>query len=89
VQQLMLALSRSMVPLTLLHYPTLVTDADYLYHKLAPAIGALERKAFDAAFVRSSRPELVHRFARHVSAVLPQPLGESPAAQRASTHSIQ
>jgi hypothetical protein len=62
VYSLCLALSDVHVPVTLLHYPKLVTDHQYLFKKLSPILDKVGHEQFRAAFEASSRPELVHRF---------------------------
>lgn len=51
------------IPVTLLLFPRLVTEADYLYRKLSPVLGAIEFGLFHQTFERVVRPELVHTFA--------------------------
>jgi hypothetical protein len=58
------ALARHDVPTTLLHFPRLATDADYLRGKLAPVTGEVPVDAFRRAFAAVSRPELIHAFQR-------------------------
>jgi acetyl esterase/lipase len=60
--RLALALSESSVPVTFMHYPTVVKDSAYLYAKLAPVLGDITPDQFDVAFQRVVRPEWVHSF---------------------------
>ena len=55
-------LTRHDVPTTLLRFPRLATDSDYLYRKLRPALGRVWRRRFRRAFRAVSRPELIHEF---------------------------
>jgi hypothetical protein len=60
--ELLEALARHDIPTTLLHFPRLATDADYLRRKLAPVTGEVDAAAFERAFAAVSRPELIHDF---------------------------
>lgn len=60
--KLMLALSGSMVPVTLLQYPRLVAEPRYLYEKLRPVSGSIDFAAFKAAYDKTANPAMVHRF---------------------------
>jgi hypothetical protein len=60
--QLIYALARHDVPTTLLYFPRLVQDADYLYAKLAGALGDVSIDRFRAVFRDLARPDLVHDF---------------------------
>jgi len=62
--QLIYALARHDVPTTLLYFPRLVQDADYLYAKLAGVLGDVSIDRFRAVFRDVARPELVHDFVR-------------------------
>ena len=62
--QLIYALARHDVPTTLLYFPRLVQDADYLYAKLASVLGDVSIDRFRAVFRDVARPELVHDFVR-------------------------
>jgi hypothetical protein len=62
VYRLALALSESSVPVTFMHYPTIVKDSSYLYAKLAPVLGNITPDQFSVAFQRVVRPEWVHSF---------------------------
>lgn len=53
---------RSEIPLTFLHFPRIVRDPDYLRRTLEGVFGALDQEAFNTAFARIARPELVHDF---------------------------
>ena len=62
--QLIHALAKHDVPTTLLYFPRLVEDPEYLFGKLRPVLPpGMEYAAFLEAFREVSKPELVHRFA--------------------------
>jgi hypothetical protein len=56
---LLLALSDTGIPVTLIRYPRLVTDSAYLYEKLKPIVGDVSYDDFEAAHRRTARPDLV------------------------------
>jgi hypothetical protein len=60
--KLILSLSQSHVPVTLLRYPLLVHDAGYLFRKLNPILGDISHSRFESVFLRVADPGLVHRF---------------------------
>jgi hypothetical protein len=60
--KLFLTLAEQDIPITLLHFPRLVTDSDYLYGKLAFLLAGTTREAFVRGFQSVSRPDLVHHF---------------------------
>ena len=60
--RLLLAASNSEVPITLLRYPRLTKDSEYLFAKLAPLLQSIDSNSFREVFKRVVRPELVHRF---------------------------
>ena len=60
--RLLLAASNSEVPITLLRYPRLTKDSEYLFAKLAPVLQNIDSNSFREVFQRVVRPELVHRF---------------------------
>lgn len=62
VYDLLLSLSRTTIPVTLLQYPLLVNDAPYLYGKLQPVLGDITLGEFDSAFNRTVKKDLVHCF---------------------------
>jgi hypothetical protein len=62
IYSLCLALSDVDVPVTLLRYPRLVTDHEYLFKKLSPILDKIGHEQFRAAFEASSHSELVHSF---------------------------
>lgn len=66
-------LTKHDVPTIWLYFPRFVTDPEYLYRKIKPALPAMEYDAFLRAFQSVSRPELVHDF---------QSPPETPAARK-------
>lgn len=62
IYKLMLAVSASQVPITLLRFPLLTQDSEYLFHKLSPVLGEIDYAHFQDVFRRVVRPDLVHRF---------------------------
>lgn len=62
IYKLVLSLSKTTVPVTLLRYPQLVLDAPYLYDKLQPLMRDCSFYEFESVFERVSNPDLVHQF---------------------------
>jgi hypothetical protein len=62
IYSLALALADSAVPVTLLRFPRIVKDCNYLFTKLRPVLSHTSPDHFHAAFHRVSRPDLVHSF---------------------------
>ncbi len=62
IYKLLLSLSDTAIPVTLLRYPLLVSDAGYLFRKLQPILGLVQQPEFEAVFQRIADPSLVHRF---------------------------
>jgi hypothetical protein len=60
--KLVYALARHDIPTTLLQFPTLVIEADYLYRRIGPVLAGIGYDAFQRAFRAVSRPHLVHDF---------------------------
>lgn len=60
--KLMYELARHDVPLTLLVFPRLAREGEYLYRRLAPALPGVSREAFLGAFAAVARPEVIHDF---------------------------
>ena len=50
------------IPLTLLHFPRIVQDPEYLYRKLAFSLRRVSARRFRATFAAVARPDLVHDF---------------------------
>jgi hypothetical protein len=59
---LMLAISGSEIPVTLLHYPKLTQDPKYLYNKVRPILSGLPYSRFAEIFLCSVKKELVHNY---------------------------
>lgn len=62
VYNLILSLSKTMIPITLLQYPRLVSDAKYLFEKLNPILGDVRFSEFESVFQRVADQGLVHQF---------------------------
>jgi hypothetical protein len=60
--ELLVVLSGTAIPVTLMRYPRLVTDPAYLFDKLRPVLGDIEYETFVAAFRKFARPDLVHSY---------------------------
>jgi hypothetical protein len=60
--KLTLALSDSDIPITLMRYPRIVRDSQYLYTKLRPILKEITYEQFEQVFNRTVRPEWVHSF---------------------------
>jgi hypothetical protein len=60
--QLIQTLTKNDIPLTLLSFPRIVLDPDYLYQKVSPVVAVVGFDLFLEAFSRVARPELVHDF---------------------------
>jgi hypothetical protein len=60
--KLMHALARHDIPLTLLYFPRIVNDRDYLFRKLQPIFQGFSAERFVLAFAKTARPDLVHTF---------------------------
>ena len=62
IYALMLAVSDTAIPVTIMRFPRIVTDCRYAYDKLKPILGDITYDSFAAVFSESAHPELVHRF---------------------------
>ena len=51
------------IPTTMLFFPRLAKEPEYLYGKLKPLLPGIEFPRFEAAFKAMSRPEAIHDFA--------------------------
>lgn len=60
--QLMFALAKRDIPLTLLHFPRFIHEPDYLYPKIAPFLSGATAEQFRQAFEQVAQPGLVHDF---------------------------
>jgi hypothetical protein len=62
LHNLFFVITKHDIPVTLLHFPRLVRDAEYLYKKLGFLFPDIDYDAFLQCFREMSRPELVHDF---------------------------
>lgn len=62
IYKLALALSDTMIPLTLLRYPRLTNDSSYLYQKLKPILGEIGYSQFHSIVEETVLPDWVHSF---------------------------
>lgn len=62
VYKLVLSLSKTTIPVTLMRYPQLVTDAAYLYEKLQPLVSEISFFDFEMVFDKVANSDLVHSF---------------------------
>jgi hypothetical protein len=60
--ELMYALAKHAVPVTLLLFPRLARDPEYLFKNIGPVLPGIEYASFRRAFQAASRPELIHEF---------------------------
>jgi len=64
VYKLLLALSDVDVPVTLLHFPLMTKDGEYLYRKLRSVLNDIDLESFMTAYRQVVRPDLVHNFSK-------------------------
>jgi hypothetical protein len=50
------------IPVTLLHFPRFVNDAEYLYHKIRFLSDGIDYQSFLEIFKQVAQPELIHDF---------------------------
>jgi hypothetical protein len=60
--KLLITLADHAIPLTLLRFPRMVIDPDYLYERLSFLLNGVTREAFDRGFRSVSNPNLIHDF---------------------------
>lgn len=60
--KLLLVLSNTTIPVTLMHYPRIVKDSQYLYAKLKPILKDITYAKFESAFKSTVLPEFIHSF---------------------------
>lgn len=65
IYKLTLSLSKTAIPITLLRYPLLASDAEYLYSKLKPILPEIAFTDFEVAFNQVADQSLIHRFGVH------------------------
>jgi hypothetical protein len=71
------------IPHTFLDFPRFVRDPAYTWEKLRWLLTGVERVAFDAAFARVARPELIHDFSAGLPADAGRPAREYERKRRA------
>jgi len=64
IYKLMLILSKFDVPVTLLQYPLITKDCQYLYQKLSPVLNEVPFNLFQEAFNKTVKPGLVHSYTK-------------------------
>lgn len=57
-----LFLSTFNIPVTLLQYPRLVSDSDYLYYKLSGVFKGIDKDEFENVFKDILNPNLIHKY---------------------------
>ncbi len=62
IYKLVLVLSKTAIPVTFLHYPTIVRDSFYLFRKLKQVLRGVDYNQFQSMFHKTIRPEWVHSF---------------------------
>lgn len=62
VYKLILELSKHSIPVTLLNYPKITKNSEYLYHKLKPILASITLERFNLSYNSVVKPELVHKF---------------------------
>lgn len=60
--KLIYALTERDIPVTLLHFPRLARDPEYLFGKLEFMLNGISRASFLGTYSRVARPELIHEF---------------------------
>ena len=65
VYDLTLALSKTMIPVTLMRFPQIVEDASYLFQKLQPILDDITFPEFETTFTKVARRDLVHSFSEN------------------------
>ncbi len=68
LHNLFFVIAKHDIPVTLLHFPRLVHDPEYLYKKLCFLFPDMGYDAFLQCFLEMSRPELVHDFKANLHA---------------------
>lgn len=62
IYKLTLSLSKTAIPVTLLRYPLLANDAEYLYSKLRPILPEIDFADFQEVFSQIADQSLMHQF---------------------------
>lgn len=60
--ELLLTCSKHQVPVTMIHFPKLIRDKEYLYDKLSPILQEVSFQRFAIVFDSLVKKELVHQF---------------------------
>jgi hypothetical protein len=60
--KLIYALAKHDIPVTLLLFPRIIHDSDYLYKQMSFALKGIPMEKFREAFTKISQPQLVHNF---------------------------
>lgn len=60
--KLLLVLSNTMIPVTLMQYPRITKDSQYLYAKLKPILKDITYTRFETVFNKAVLPDFVHSF---------------------------
>ncbi len=59
---LIIELSKHHIPITFIHYPTHIENADYLYQKLTPILGGISQNDFNRVHKQVARKDMVSSF---------------------------
>jgi len=59
---LLLKFARRSIPVTLVHYPLLTQNCEYLYEHFQPILGKIDRDTFRTVYDQTVKPELVNTF---------------------------
>jgi hypothetical protein len=63
--KLMHTLAKREIPLTLLEFPRMIRDAEYLYPRVACVLNGMSFERFSEAFELVAQPQVVHDFGSH------------------------
>lgn len=64
--KLVYVLAKRDIPMTLLLFPKIIYDSEYLYKKIVYALDGISFKNFRAVFEQTARPQLVHDFSKEL-----------------------
>jgi hypothetical protein len=70
--QLIYTLARHDIPTTLLFFPRLANDPEYLFRKVQFMMPGVEYSKFEVAFKAVSRPDLIHNYQASPAAAAPE-----------------
>ncbi|MCX5955722.1 MAG: hypothetical protein NTW51_04780 [Cyanobacteria bacterium] len=65
IYKLMLTLSKYNIPITLMQYPLITKESQYLYRKLSPILNGISFDSFREVFDKTVKPELVHSYTKN------------------------